>query len=109
MAKIYYVGDWAVMLGPIFAETLGYNVVKPRQECEVLAVWEGSQDPMIAFGQFGKGRVLAYTSDPAPHWGCNFVYWDQYQKFWQNAVRFLLKNSVSKKGAAIGVSGQSRK
>ena len=21
MAKIYYVGDWAVMLGPIFAET----------------------------------------------------------------------------------------
>jgi uncharacterized membrane protein len=25
-----------------------------------------------------KGE-LAYASDPAPHWGCNFVYWKQYQ------------------------------
>lgn len=70
---------------------LGYNIVKPRRGCEVLAVWKGSTHPMIAAGQFGKGRVLAYTSDPAPHWGCNFVYWEQYQKFWQNAVRCLLQ------------------
>ena len=40
-------------------------------------------------GQFGKGRVLAYTSDPAPHWGCNFVFWQQYPKFWTNAARWL--------------------
>lgn len=72
---------------------LGYNIVRPRQGCEVLAVWKGSQDPMIAVGQFGQGRVLAYTSDPAPHWGCNFVYWDYYRKFWQNAVTWLLEES----------------
>lgn len=69
---------------------LGYNIVKPRRGCEVLAVWEGSRDPMIAVGQFGKGRVLAYTSDPAPHWGCNFVYWDGYKQFWRNAAGWLL-------------------
>ena len=41
-------------------------------------------------GQFGKGRVLAYTSDPAPHWGCNFVFWKQYAKLWTNAAGWLV-------------------
>ena len=61
---------------------LGYNRVKPRANCPVICHWSGSTDPMLAVGQFGKGRTLAYTSDPAPHWGCNFVFWDQYAKFW---------------------------
>ena len=39
---------------------------------------------------FGSGGVLAYTSDPAPHWGCNFVFWDHYAAFWQAAVAWLL-------------------
>ncbi len=69
---------------------LGYNIVRPRAGCDVLAVWEGSEDPMFAVGRFGTGRVLAYTSDPAPHWGCNFVYWDDYPRLWRNAVNWLL-------------------
>lgn len=69
---------------------LGYNIVRPRTDCPVLATWQGTGDPMIAVGQFGQGRVLAYTSDPAPHWGCNFVYWDQYARFWLNACQWLL-------------------
>jgi uncharacterized membrane protein len=71
---------------------LGYNVVRPRPNCEVIAHWDGTTDPMLALGQFEKGRVLAYTSDPAPHWGCNFVYWDQYTKFWSNAVDWLTED-----------------
>lgn len=69
---------------------LGYNIVKPRAGCQVLARWQPEGDPMVAVGQFGKGRVLAYTSDPAPHWGCNFVYWEGYNRFWLNAVDWLL-------------------
>lgn len=69
---------------------LGYNKVKPREGCQVLATWGDTNDPMLAAGRFGKGRALAYTSDPAPHWGCNFVYWDQYQRFWSNALDWLL-------------------
>jgi uncharacterized membrane protein len=67
---------------------LGYNIVRARESCEVLAVWPNG-NPMLAVGQFGKGRVLAYTSDPAPHWGCNFVYWDGYARFWLNACNWL--------------------
>jgi uncharacterized membrane protein len=72
---------------------LGYNRVKPREGCDVVAVWKGTNDPMLAVGQFGKGRTLAYTSDPAPHWGLNFVYWDDYPKFWLNAISWLLNPS----------------
>jgi len=69
---------------------LGYNIVTPREGCPVLARWEPDGDPLLAGGQFGKGRVLAYTSDPAPHWGCNFVYWEHYNQFWLNACDWLL-------------------
>lgn len=70
---------------------LGYNIVRPRAGCAVLAHWEDTQDPAIAVGQFGRGRVAAYTSDPAPHWGCNFVYWDGYGPLWRNLVEWLIR------------------
>lgn len=69
---------------------LGYNITRPRPGCEVLATWGDSPDPALAVGQFGSGRVAAYTSDPAPHWGCNLVSWNQYPALWQQLVRWLL-------------------
>ncbi|MDG1358595.1 MAG: glutamine amidotransferase [Akkermansiaceae bacterium] len=68
---------------------LGFNRVKPREGCEVLAEWSGEGDPALCVGQFGKGRVMAYTSDPAPHWGCNFVFWEHYARLWTNACDWL--------------------
>lgn len=70
---------------------LGFNRVRPRAGCPVLARWKDEGDPALAVGQFGKGRVLAYTSDPAPHWGCNFVFWRQYARLWSNAARWLVQ------------------
>lgn len=69
---------------------LGYNIVKPRAGCEVVARFKEEGDPAVAVGEFGSGRVLAYTSDPAPHWACNLVYWEQYARFWQNAARWVV-------------------
>ena len=43
---------------------LGYNIVKPRDDCDVVAVWNETDDSKLAVGQFDAGRVLAYTSDP---------------------------------------------
>jgi uncharacterized membrane protein len=80
---------------------LGYNIVVPREGCNVVAVWENTNDPMVAVGTFGRGRVLAYTSDPAPHWGCNFVYWDQYPRFWLNAVNWLVGGGQDAAGGGI--------
>ena len=40
MAKVYYVGDWAVMLGPCFAET-PFNYAKKGEVSRFCAVHRG--------------------------------------------------------------------
>jgi len=69
---------------------LGYNRVFPRNNCPVLLTVPETGDPLVAAGTFGRGRVLAYMSDPAPHWGCNFVFWEQYADFWLACLNYLL-------------------
>ncbi len=68
---------------------LGYNRVRPRPDAEILAFWNDRGDPALMTAEFGRGRVVAYTSDPAPHWGCNFVFWDQYAPFWTSVCDWL--------------------
>ena len=71
---------------------LGYNEVEATDRGEVLATispeGEERKDPFIVVGEYHKGRVLVFTSDPVPHWGINFVRWKYYSKFWQQAVRW---------------------
>ncbi len=69
---------------------LGYNKTLPRQNCDVLLTVKETGDPLVAVGSFGQGRTLAYTSDPAPHWGCNFVFWEHYAAFWQRCLEYVL-------------------
>ena len=70
---------------------LGYNRTLPREGFDVLLTVRETGDPLLAAGTAGEGRVLAYMSDPAPHWGCNFVYWDHYAEFWLRCLRVLNK------------------
>lgn len=73
-----------------FPPILGYNQVMIRDNCDVILSIKETGDPLLATGKFGKGRTLAYMSDPAPHWGCNFVYWKHYDIFWLECVDMLL-------------------
>ena len=68
---------------------LGYNKVVADDDGEVLARFSETGDPMLILAERGRGRVLAYTSDPAPHWGCNFVFWEDYGRFWRTAAALL--------------------
>jgi uncharacterized membrane protein len=73
-----------------FPPILGYNKTLPKEGCAVLLTVKETGDPLVATGQFGRGRTLAYTSDPAPHWGLNFVYWEHYAAFWLRCLRIVL-------------------
>ncbi len=75
-----------------FPPILGYNQVRPRPGCDVLLAVKETGDPLLSLGRFGKGKVLAYMSDPAPHWGCNFIFWDQYPSFWLRCLQALLSS-----------------
>lgn len=69
---------------------LGYNKTIPKKEGRILLKVKETGDPLLAVRDFGQGRVLAYTSDPAPHWGCNFVYWEEYNNFWLQCLDYVL-------------------
>ena len=73
-----------------FAPILGYNQVKPRAGCETLVAVKDSDDPLVCVGRFGRGKTLAYMSDPAPHWGCNLVHWAGYAQFWLDCLNVVL-------------------
>ncbi len=69
---------------------LGYNQVEALPDSQVILSIGESDDPFLVTGHAGKGRTLAYMSDPAPHWGCNFVYWKHYNDFWIKCLDLVL-------------------
>jgi uncharacterized membrane protein len=68
---------------------MGYNRTLPRVGCDVILKVKDTGDPLLAYGSFGNGKVVAYTSDPAPHWGCNFVFWKHYNDFWLKCLELV--------------------
>jgi uncharacterized membrane protein len=70
---------------------LGYQKVFPKKTGEVLAVIGEENDPFIVVGEAEKGKSMAFTSDFAPHWGTDFVTWNDYGKFWYNTIQWLSK------------------
>jgi uncharacterized membrane protein len=72
-------------LPPIF----GYNQVEAKPAGRVLAR-TASGDPLLAVGQYGKGRVVAFMTRTNRDWGADFKKWDQYNKFWANVIRWVL-------------------
>ncbi len=69
---------------------LGYNRTMPRDDAIIHVEVAGTRDPLVASRTHGSGAALAYMSDPAPHWGVNFVQWEQYQEFWVGSLEHLL-------------------
>ena len=70
---------------------LGYNETISIPEGKVLMTFKETGHPMLVTRKVGKGKTLAYTSDPAPHWAANFVYWKGYNDFWLTCLDILLK------------------
>ena len=77
--------DWSDP--PVF---MGYNRAGGLQNGGRLLGRIGDEgDPFLAVGEHGRGRVIAITSDPAPHWGSDFVRWPHYAQFWNQAARWV--------------------
>ncbi len=69
---------------------LGYNKTIMKPEGKLLATI--GEDPLIAAGEYGKGRSVVFTSDCSPHWGSPaFVSWDEYDTIWKNILNWLTK------------------
>ncbi len=68
---------------------LGYNRLRAKPHAELLA--KVGEDAFLAVGEYGRGRTMAFASDLAPHWGCDFVRWAGYPLFWHQSIQWVAR------------------
>ena len=74
-----------------FPPIFGYNETNEKVNGDVLVRVKETGHPLVVAGEYGKGRVFTYMSDPAPHWGINFELWEGYDAFWLQALNWVKK------------------
>jgi hypothetical protein len=72
VAKIYYVGDWAVMTGPVFAETPFYHAPKGL---DIFSYGKWLKDALESSGK--------HTVESVPTW-------DKDAEFWLQSLNYIL-------------------
>lgn len=70
---------------------LGYVGATEKPTSQVF-MQSPKEDPIFASWQFGLGRSLAFTSDGRNRWAAEWVAWSAFDKFWQQAVRWMLRS-----------------
>ena len=89
--------DHAVMRGidlRTVPPILGFNEVKLRDDATAIVEIEnqGTWHPLLAERQHDAGRVTCWMTGASPHWGINFMKWNQYGPFW--AQLFAAKSAT---------------
>lgn len=74
----------------------GYVGTTPKVAAQViLRGSEPYRDPVLAAWQYGLGRSVAFTSDATARWGVNWVTWEDFTRFWAQAVRWTITTGVN--------------
>jgi len=64
---------------------LGYNRFAGKAGATVIA--RADEDPLLVVSESGRGRVVAFASDCAPHWAPpQFVDWPDYGNLWSSII-----------------------
>lgn len=73
---------------------LGYigTTIKPTAQ-QILGTQH--DDPLLAVWQYGLGRSIAWTSDATGRWGVHWVSWQEYARFWGQAVRWTITEGAN--------------
>ncbi|MCC6905265.1 MAG: VWA domain-containing protein, partial [Anaerolineae bacterium] len=77
------------------------TTIKPTAQ-QILVIGD-YDDPLLAAWQYGLGRSVAWTSDATGRWAQDWAGWDEYARFWSQAVRWTITE-----GAASSVEVQVR-
>jgi uncharacterized membrane protein len=69
---------------------LGFNRVVAKPDATVVA--RAGEDPLLVVGKYGGGRVVAFTSDLAPHRAPpEFVEWPHYANLWTSILSWAAR------------------
>ncbi|MGE3107040.1 MAG: glutamine amidotransferase [Phycisphaerales bacterium] len=78
----------------------GYIVTAEREDrlCQVVLSVKSTDedvDPLLAQGQYGLGKSIAFTSDAYGKWARSWLGWSQYKQFWEQHMRWVMRPSAS--------------
>ncbi len=76
----------------------GYILTGPAGGLSRILLKSAKDDPILATGQFGLGRVVAFTSTASSKevdWGDEWAAWPGSTQIWQQAVRWASKSAGS--------------
>ena len=74
-----------------FPPLRGYVAATPKTAAQrILSGPEPYGDPILASWQYGLGRVVAWTSDASSRWANEWVAWDDFSRFWGQAVNWSI-------------------
>ena len=66
---------------------------KPRADTPLYVSGGTGEEPILASWQYGLGRVVAFTADPATD-AAGWVGWPAYSKFWSQIVRWVMREQT---------------
>jgi len=74
-----------------FPPLRGYVATTPKTAAQrILSGPEPYSDPILASWQYGLGRAVAWTSDASARWANEWVTWDDFSRFWSQAVNWSI-------------------
>ncbi len=82
----------------------GYVASAAKPAAQVI-LRANESDPLLAAWQYGLGRAVAFTSDATGRWAKNWVQWENFPKFWAQAVRWTI---LDREQSLIQVNVQQR-
>ena len=71
----------------------GYVGTSPKENTSVLITsgpGDHQDDPILSTWRYGLGRAMAFTSDVKPKWAGEWLKWDEFSKFWSQAIGWNL-------------------
>jgi hypothetical protein len=77
-----------------YPELKGYIATSPKDLADVPLITQ-HEDPLFAHWQHGLGRTAAFTSDAKERWAATWTSWNQFAKFWSQAVRWTLRSAAN--------------
>ncbi len=80
-----------------FPPLRGYVASTPKVAAQrILSGPEPYADPILAAWQYGLGRVVAWTADANARWANEWVDWEDFPRFWGQAVAWSINEGGSK-------------
>ena len=86
---------------------LGFVTTRPKPTCEFILATE-SGAPLLAWWRYGLGMTVAFTSDAKARWAAEWLSWPDFNTFWAQIVRHVMRKSEAK-GVYVEVERQGDK